>query len=62
MAISEEKMLSPRGNHPRSTKRIPPECTGKAAESLKIFRRRVKELEAEGRFKPDMIAFKELKG
>ena len=36
-------------------------CEGKAAEALEAFRERKLEIEKEGRAKPDMIAYKELK-
>ena len=38
-----------------------PKCSGRAAEALEAFRRRKAELEREGKKKPDMIAFKELR-
>ena len=37
------------------------QCEGKAAEALEAFRERKLEIEKEGRAKPDMIAYKELK-
>ncbi|CAB9501221.1 lysine N-methyltransferase family member [Seminavis robusta] len=40
----------------------PVECSGDAAEALSVYRERVRELKTEQKCKPDMIAYKELRG
>lgn len=49
-------------NNEQPDKTPPAECTGRAAEALAAFRRREISLKMMNQFKPDMVAFKELRG
>lgn len=68
---SSSSAPSPPRSPPRKQQRSPPkpppelqtpQCWGRPQEVLEIYRKRVNELEALGQRKPDMVAFKELKG